>query len=117
LVCNIHNGFGPEARKLINQENVVSDRRGRGIRITNIEKLEDFDPVSATGWIHTTTIIEAPDDYHVFRDKEMFRLFTLWDITRHLETAGFKTISQYPDWETRPVKKPVADQIVFVARK
>lgn len=117
FVCNIHNAFGPESKKLINHESLVSDRRGRGIRITGIEKLRAFDPVQAVGWIHTTSIIEAPDGRHIFRDKERYRLFTYWDITHYLKNAGFNTISHYPDWDPKPSKKPVADQIVFIARK
>lgn len=117
LICNIYNAFGPEVRKLTSHESSVEDRRGRGIRITRINKLEDYDPVLGAGWVHSTDIVEAPDGRHVFRDKERFRFFTYWDITRYLEDAGFKTISQYADWKTKPVKKPVADQIVFIAHK
>ncbi|HVH14891.1 MAG TPA: class I SAM-dependent methyltransferase [Candidatus Angelobacter sp.] len=117
LVCNIYNAFGPEIRKLTNHESIVEDRRGRGIRITRINKLEDYDPVLGTGWVHSTDIVEAPDGRHVFRDKERFRFFTYWDITRYLENAGFEIIGQYADWKTKPVKKPLADQIIFIARK
>ncbi len=117
LVCNVYNAFGPEARKLTNHENVVEDRRGRGIRITRIEKLEDFDPVLGAGWIHTTDSIEAQDGHHVFHDKEWFRLFTYWDIAHYLKNANFKTIGHYADWKTKPVKKPVGEQIIFIARK
>lgn len=117
LVCNIYNAFGPEARKLTNHETIVEDQRGRGIRITRINKLEDYDPVLGTGWVHSTDIVEAPDGRHVFRDKERFRFFTYWDIRRYLENAGFTTNSQYADWKTKLVKKPVADQVVFIARK
>jgi hypothetical protein len=107
----------PEARKMMNHESITSDRHGRGIRITGIEKLEDFDPILGAGWDHTTSIIEAPDGSHVLRDKERFRLFTYWDIVRYLRDAGFKTIGHYADWNPKPIKKPLADQIVFVARK
>lgn len=117
FVCNIYNAFGPDARKLANHENLVSDRKGHGIRITGIEKLEEYDPVQSVGWVQETSIIEAPDGHHVFRDKERYRMFTYWDIKHYLKNAGFKTIYHYPDWKTTPVKTPKADQIVFVARK
>ena len=117
LVCNVYNAFGPEARKLTNHENVVNERHGRGIRITRIEKLEKFDPVLGAGWIHTTDSIEAPDGHHVFHDKEWFRYFTYWDIARYLKDANFKTVRHYTDWKTKPVKKPTAEQIIFIARK
>ncbi len=117
LVSNVYNALGPEARKLTNHENIVGDRRGRGIRITRIEKLKHFDPVLGAGWIHTTDSIEAQDGHHVFHDKEWFRLFTYWDIARYLKNANFNTISHYTDWKTKPVKKPVAEQIIFIARK
>jgi SAM-dependent methyltransferase len=117
LVCNIYNALGPEARKLTSHEPTVNERRGRGIRITRIEKLEDYNPVLSAGWIHTTDIIEAPDGHHAFHDKEWFRYFTYSDLAHYLKTAGFKTISHYTDWKTKPVRNPLADQIVFVARK
>jgi SAM-dependent methyltransferase len=117
FVLNIYNAFGPDARKLTNGESLVRDRRGRGIQITETEKLIDYDPVVGVGWIQTTSIIHAPDGHHVFRDRERYRLFTYWDITRYLKNAGFKIINHYPDWNRNTAKRPVADQIVFVARK
>ena len=117
LICNIYNALGPEVRKLTSHESSVEDQRGRGIRITRINKLEDYDPLLGAGWVHSTDIVEAPDGRHVFRDKERFRFFTYWDIRRYLENAGFKTISHYADWKTKLAKKPVADQIIFIARK
>jgi len=44
-------------------------------------------------------------------------LFTYWDIARYLKYADFRTVNHYPDWNTKPFKNPVAEQIVFVARK
>jgi hypothetical protein len=117
LVCNIYDAFGPEAGKLTNHESIVNDRRGHGIRITTIEKLEGYDPVLGIGWIHSTDVIEAQDGRNVFRDKEKFRFFTYWDIKRYLENAGFKTISHHADWKKKLVKKTVAEQIIFTARK
>jgi SAM-dependent methyltransferase len=117
FVCNIYNAFGPSMRKFANGESIVRDRRGRGIQITETEKLVDYDPVMDVGLIHTTNLIKAPDGHHVLHGKERFRLFTYWDTARYLNNAGFKTISNYPDWKTSPVKKTVADQIVFIARK
>jgi hypothetical protein len=99
LACNIYNAFGPELRKLTNHENIVNDRRGHGIRIIRIEKLEDYNPVLGIGWVHSTDIIEAPDGRHVLRDKERFRFFTYWDMKHYLENAGFKTISHYAEPE------------------
>ncbi len=120
LVCSIYNGLATgssEARRLTNYDSLVSEVPGRGIRITRIEKLKDYDPVLGVGWVHSTDIIEAPDGGHVFRDRERFRFFTYWDIMRLLTDSGFKSPSTYPDWETRPIAKPKAEQLVFVARK
>ena len=120
LICNIYNPFaksGTEIRKLIDSDHTINESRGQGIRITRIEKLKGYDPVLGLGWIHSTDIIEAPDGRHVFRDSERFRFFTYWDITHFLNHAGFKRISTYPDWKTRPAKRPQAEQLVFVACK
>ncbi len=120
LVCNIFNALAAgrsEARRLTNNEHVVSDSRGRGIRMTAIEKLKNYDPVQGVGWVHTTSIVEAPDGRHVFRDRERGRFFTYRDITHFTGQAGFKETSHYPDWKMKPPKKPSADEIVFIARK
>ncbi len=120
LICNIYNALvtgRSDARKLTNPDYLVTESRGRGIRITAIERLKDYDPVRGVGWVHTTSIVEAPDGRHVFRDRERFRFFTYWDMMRVLNEAGFKESSHYPDWKTKPVEKPKAEQIVFVARK
>lgn len=120
LVCNIYNGFATgkaETRKLMNTEDVVSESRGRGIRITAIEKLKRYDPVQGVGWIHTTTIVEEPDGRHVFRDKERIRYFTYWDIMNLMRHAGFRRTDQYVDWKAKTSRNPSADQLVFIARK
>lgn len=117
FVCNIFNAFGPEARKLTDHESLVSERHGRGIHFTRIEKVENYDSVLSRGWIHSTDLIEAPDGHHVFRDKEYLRYFTYWDIAHYLKNAGFKSLSHYTDWNTKAVRKATADQLVFVARK
>ncbi len=120
LICDIYNALAAgrsEARRLTIGENLVTESRGRGIRITAIESLKDYDPVHGVGWIHTTSIVEAPDSRHVFRGRERFRFFTYWEMIRILNQAGFKEPSYYHDWKTNPVEKPKAAQIVFVARK
>lgn len=120
LICDIYNALATsdsEVRKLTNADHVVTKSRGRGIRMTAIETLKDYDPVRGVGWIHTTSVVEAPDGRHVFRDRERFRFFTYWDMIHILNKAGFKELSHYPDWKTKPVRKPNAEQIVFVARK
>lgn len=120
LVCNIFNALATgrsEARRLTNNEDVVSESRGRGIRITAIEKLKGYDPVLGVGWVHTTSIIEAPDGRHVFHDKERLRFFTYWDIMNLTSQAGFKHTGYYTDWKTKPSRKTTANELVFVARK
>lgn len=120
LVCSIYNGFATgnsEARRLTNSDFLVEEVRGRGIRITRVNKLRDYDPVLGVGWVHSTDIVEAPDGCHVFRDRERFRFFTYWDIMRFLTDSGFKEPSAYADWKTRATSKPKAEQLVFVAGK
>jgi len=39
------------------------------------------------------------------------------DTTIDLQAAGFKKIKCYPDWKTKPPKKPKAEMLIFVARK
>ncbi len=120
MVCSIFNPLATgrsETRRLTNGESIVTESRGHGIRITAIEKLKDYDPVLGLGWIHTTTMSEAPDGRHIFRDKERMRFFTYWDMMNLMSQAGFKETSYYPDWKLKPPKKHMADQIVFIARK
>jgi hypothetical protein len=68
-------------------------------------------------WWQETSIIEAPDGIHIFRDRERLRLFTYWDIVHYLQSAGFKEVKCYPDWKTNPSKKPKAETLIFVSRK
>jgi hypothetical protein len=120
LVCNIDNpfttgkGWLAELRKT---GNYVSESRARGIRMTEIQKLRDFDPVRGAAWIEETTLVEAPDGKHVFRDKERVRFFTYWDIFHYLRKAGFEAIFHYPDWKKDSKKESKAEELVFVARK
>ncbi len=100
-----------------NNDHIVNESRGRGVRFTRIEKLKDYDPVLGVGWVHATDIVEAPDGRHVFRDKERVRFFTYWDITSFMSQAGFKEASYYPDWKPKLGEKPRANEIVFIARK
>lgn len=120
LVCNIFNALATgrsEARRLTNNEHIVSESRARGIRMTAIEKLKDYDPVLGVGWVHTTSIVEAPDGRRVFRDKERLRFLTYWDITNFTSQAGFKQTSHYSDWKSKSSRKTGADELIFVARK
>ncbi len=34
-----------------------------------------------------------------------------------MKSAGFGEIECYPDWEVKQVKKPKAEQLVFVVRR
>ncbi len=120
LICNVYNPFSNDGvwfSELIHKGLFVSESHARGIRITSIERLKDFDPIHGIGWDEDTTIVETSDGLHVFRDSERFRLFTFWDISRYLEAAGFHEIKCYPDWKTKTPKRPKAQQLVFVAHK
>ena len=120
VVCNIYNPFTTGEhwlRKLLRYGQFVDEEHARGIRITEIWKLQRFDPVHGAGWVHATGIIEAPDGRHVFRDKFHFRVQSYWGMTHYLRAAGFREISCYPDWQTKQAKKPKARELVFVARK
>jgi hypothetical protein len=87
------------------------------MRYTEIDRVQNFDPLHGVVWWQETSIIEAPDGTHIFRDRERTRLFTYWDILHYLQAAGFKEIRCYPDWKTKPPKKPKAETLVFVSRK
>jgi hypothetical protein len=54
---------------------------------------------------------------HIFRERERLRLLTYWEILYYLQAAGFKEIKCYPDWKTKPPKKPKAEMLIFVSRK
>jgi SAM-dependent methyltransferase len=119
LVCNIFNPFTRGTNWVANaMKNKVSvtEQRAQGIRITEIQQTRDYDPVKGVVWVDWTTIIEALDGRHVFRDRERARLFTCWDAERYLASTGFRNIESYPDWMVKPPRKPKAEQVVFVAR-
>jgi SAM-dependent methyltransferase len=121
LVCNIANPFyegsGSCSLKVIRQGQYVTEKRARGIRCTTILRPQDFDRIKGVAWWHETSIIEAADGTHVFRDSERERLFTYWDILHYLQATGFKDINCYPDWKIKPPKKPKAKELLFVSRK
>lgn len=121
LVCNIGNPFSMGKNwfslKVISEGLNIIEERAPGIHSTEMYRLVDFDPVHGVAWWQETSVIEAPDGTHIFRDRERLRLFTYWDIIHYLQVAGFKTITCYPDWKTKPPKKPKAKQLVFVSRK
>jgi len=119
LVCNIYNPFtrsGRELMELLDRGTSVSEARARGIRITEVNKVKDFDPVKGVLWSDETSVVEAPDGNHVFRDLERIRLLTFWDVKRYLEDAGFEEVKQYADWKRRQSGRPEAGEIIFVAR-
>jgi hypothetical protein len=95
----------------------VEESHARGIHITTIIRLQDFEPIRGVAWDQETNIIEAPDGIHIFRDRERLRLFTYWDILHYLQVAGFKEITCYSDWKNKPPKKPKAEALIFVCRK
>jgi len=120
LVCNIYNplyeGKGWFS-DVIHKGLYVEESHARGIRITTINRLQNFEPIQGVAWEKETSIIEAPDGIHIFRDRERVRLFTYWDILHYLQVAGFKETKSYPDWKTKPPKKPKAKMLIFVSRK
>lgn len=85
------------------------------MRYISIDRVQDFDLLHGIAWWQETHVIETPDGVNIFRERERLRLFTYWDILHYLQTAGFKQITCYPDWKTKPPKKPKADWLVFVA--
>lgn len=119
LICNIYNPFtrgGRELMELLDRGASVSEVRARGIRIMEVDKLKDFDPVKGVLWSDELSVVEAPDGNHVFRDQERFRLLTFWDVKRYLEDSGFEKVVPYADWKLRQKGRPEAGEIVFVAR-
>ncbi|HJX24289.1 MAG TPA: class I SAM-dependent methyltransferase [Candidatus Bathyarchaeia archaeon] len=121
LICNIGNPFyegeGWYSPKGINQGHYVHEAHARGMRYLDIGRLRDFDRVLGVAWWQETSVIEAPDGVHVFRDRERLRLLNYWDILRYLQEAGFKEIKCYPDWKVEQQRKPKAEELVFVSRK
>ena len=109
VVCNIYPPFTTgEAwfSKLLQHGQTVDEQHARGIRITEISRLQRFDPVHGAGWVQATSIVEAPDGRHVFRDKFHFRIQTYWGMTHYFRAAGFQETSCYPDGQTKQAKKP-----------
>jgi len=121
LVCNIGNPFCEGKHwfslKAIFEGLLIIEERTSDMHVTEIYRLVDFDPMHGVAWWQETSIIEAPDGTHVFRDRERLRLFTYWDILHYLKVAGFKEIKCYPDWLTNVPIKPRAARLVFVSRK
>jgi len=121
LVCNIGNPFynGKQwfSLKAIHEGLHITEDRAPGIHGTEIARIREFDPMHGVAWWQETSIIEAPDGTHVFRDRQRLRLFTYWDIIHYLQVAGFKEIKCYPDWEINSRNKPKAEKLVFVSRK
>jgi len=116
LICNIYNALSERTRARL-QGYHVQEARVRGVRCMNIDRVQDFDPVHGVTWWQETSVIEAPDGIHVFRDRERIRLFTYWDILHYLQVTGFKEINCYPDWKIKPPRKPTAERLIFVSRK
>ena len=119
LICNIYNPFTrsrKELMELLDRGTFVDEMEAPGIRIREVNKLEDFDPVHGVLWADEVAVVEAPDGRHVFRDRERYRLLTFWDVKRYLEDAGFKEVVPYADWKVEQKGKPKAEQIVFVAQ-
>ena len=120
VVCNIYNPFTTGEHwlsKLLQHGQTVYEEHARGIRLTDIWRLQRFDPVHGVGWVQATGIAETPDGPHVFREKFHFRIQSYWGMTHYFRAAGFRETSCYPDWQTKQAKKPKASQLVFVARK
>jgi SAM-dependent methyltransferase len=121
MVCNVSNPFhkGKDwfSLETIHKGHYSHETRIPQMRYITIDRVKDFDPVHGVAWWQETHIIEEPQGMKVFRENERVRLFTYWDILHYLQTAGFKKIKCYPDWKTKPSKKPKADWLVFVAQK
>jgi SAM-dependent methyltransferase len=121
LICNIGNPFYAgkhwfSLQAVYKGLNVIEER-APGIRITEICRLRDFDPMHGVAWWDETNIIEAPDGTHIFPDRERLRLFTYWDILHYLQASGFKEIKCYTNWKTKPLQNRKAETLIFVARK
>jgi SAM-dependent methyltransferase len=116
MICNVFNPLSDRSYALLHGFH-VQETRARGIRSIDTDRVKDFDPVRGVIWWEETSVIEAKDGTHVFRDHERGRLFTYWDILHYLQSAGFREIKCYPDWKISSPRKPKADWLVFVARK
>jgi ubiquinone/menaquinone biosynthesis C-methylase UbiE len=119
LICNIYNPFTrsrDELMELLDRGMFVDEMQAAGIRITEVNKLRDYDPVEGVAWADEIAVVEAPDGHHIFRDRERYRLLTFWDVKRYLEDAGFKEVVPYAGWKVNHTRRSKAEQIVFVAR-
>ncbi len=121
MICNVSNPFhqGEDwfSLKTIHSGHYSNETSIPRLRYTSIDRVKDFDPLHGVVWWQEMHVIEEPHGVKVFRDNERVRLFTYWDILHYLQAAGFGDIKCYPDWNTKPPKKPKADWLVFVARK
>ncbi len=121
MVCNIANPFFEGENwfslKSIQLGHYFNEVRVPKMRFVSIDQVQDFDPLHGVAWWQETHIIETPDGMHIFRERERLRLFTYWDILHYLQAAGFRETKCYPDWKTKPPKKPKAEWLVFVSRK
>jgi len=121
LVCNIGNPFHESERwyslKKIFEGLLFEEAQASDLHVMEVGRLVDFDPMYGVAWWQVTSIVEASDGIHVFRDREHLRLLTYWDILHYLQVAGFEEIKCYIDWLTNPPKKPKAIRLVFVSRK
>ncbi len=120
LICNIFNPFYTdkgEFSDLLFRGLHVDEVRAPGIRNISIDRLESFDRVHGVAWIQETSIIEASDGKHIFRDKERIRLLTYWDLLHYLRTAGFTKVECFSDMKAKSPKEPKAEELAFVARK
>jgi SAM-dependent methyltransferase len=121
VVCNVANLFYDGENwfslKSIQRGHYFSEVCVPDMRFISIDRVEDFDPLHGVAWWQETHIVEVPDGTHIFRERERLRLFTYWDILHYLQKAGFKQIKCYPDWNTKPPKKPKMEWLVFVSRK
>jgi SAM-dependent methyltransferase len=121
LICNIGNPFYAGKHwfslQTIYKGLKVDEDRAPDIRITEIVRLHDFDPMHGVTWWDETNIIEAPDGKHIFPDRERLRLFTYWDILHYLQASGFKEIKCYTNWKIKPLQNRKAETLIFIARK
>jgi len=121
MVCNIGNPFyaGKEwfSLKTIHQGRYSQEVRVPGMRYMSIDRVQSFDSLHGVAWWQGTHVIETPDGMHIFRERERLRLLTYWDMLHYLQSAGFKEIKCYPDWNIKPTKKPKAETLIFVSRK
>jgi SAM-dependent methyltransferase len=120
VVCSLFNPFTTGKNWIVagaRNESFTEEQIAPGMRITDVQTTHDYDPVKGIVWVDETTFIEAADGNHVFRDRERARLLTYWDLVHYLTDVGFGNIKCYPDWRMRSIKKPKAEQLVFVATK